>query len=155
MGDPILNPTGADEEDFTVALDEQATKSKFVFDNGKYQAVCTDLAKTTAKSGNLMYVFTFIGTGGAAKGLEFFARCSLQPNAQWKLAETMKGFGVVPDPTTRVLPIKKANVVGKNVTLVLEQQEYGNNGKVSMSVEQVLPPSADVASTPASAGAPF
>ncbi len=156
-----MNPVDAQDEDFSVSLGEKALKSKFVIDDGKYQARCTDLSKATSKAGNEMYVFDFLGISGDADGLEFKARVLTDEQYQWKLVRILDAFGVKPIPRLDAagnpvlnkkgkpeydLPIKKSNVVGKAVTLDLAQQSFGD-GKTSMSVEEVLPPDTTVSIT--------
>lgn len=148
-----MNPVDAQDEDFSVSLGDKALKSKFVIDDGKYPARCTDLSKATSKAGNEMYVFDFLGTGGEADGLEFKARVLTGEEYQWKLVRILAAFGIKPIPRLDAqsnpvldakgkpkfdLPLKKSFVVGKPVTLDLVVQEFGD-GKQSMSVEEVLP----------------
>lgn len=148
-----MNPVDAQDEDFSVSLGDKALKSKYVIDDGKYAAKCTDLSKATSKAGNEMYVFDFLGTSGDADGLEFKARVLTGDEYQWKLVQILSAFGVKPVPRLDAqgnpvldakgkpkfdLPLKKSFVVGKDVTLELAMQEFGD-GKQSMSVEKVLP----------------
>lgn len=147
-----MNPVDAQDEDFSVNLGADALKSKFVIDDGKYPARCTDLSKAVSKAGNEMYVFDFLGTGGEADGLEFKARILTEEKYQWKLVKILAAFGIAPvarvDPQGNPvldkkgkpafdLPIKKGKIVGQAVTLDLAVQEFGD-GKQSMSVEDVL-----------------
>lgn len=148
-----MNPVDAADEDFSVSLGADALKSKFVIDDGKYGARCTDLSKAVSKAGNEMYVFDFLGTSGEADGLEFKARVLTEEKYQWKLVKILAAFGIKPVPRLDPqgnpvldkkgkpafdLPIKKGAIVGKGVTLELAVQEFGD-GKQSMSVEEVLP----------------
>lgn len=157
-----MNPVDAADEDFSVGLGADALKSKYIIDDGKYQARCTDLTRAKSKAGNEMYVFDFLGTSGDADGREFKARVLTDEQYQWKLVKILAAFDIKPVPRLDAqgnpvldkkgkpaldLPIKKGNIVGKAVTLDLAVQEFGD-GKQSMSVEEVLPPDENAAAGP-------
>lgn len=148
-----MNPVDTADEDFSVSLGANALKSKFIIDDGKYPARCTDLTKAKSKAGNDMFVFDFLGTGGDANGREYKARVLTDEQYQWKLVKILGAFGIQPvdvvgadgNPVldakgkpVKSLPVKKSAIVGKAVTLDLQVQEFGD-GKQSMSVEAVLP----------------
>lgn len=141
-------PVSVKDEDFSVVIGEEATKSKFVFDNGKYPATCTEFGPGTTRNGDPKFVLEFTGTGGAAKGNTFKLHLSLSPKAQWKLLEVMSAFDIAMDPVTRSLPITKAKIVGKSVDLVLAAEEK-DNGKTYMEIQAVEAPRSVASGTPA------
>lgn len=151
MGLPVLREN---DESFDVVLppnvlvtDGDSSQNRTpvkIFDDGPYGAVCTDVQKQTAKSGIDMYVFTFMGVQGAAEGLTFYDRCSLSPNALFRLSNTLKAFGVVgeTDQATGDVKIsfKRKDIIGKQATLLLKKETF--NERDRMAVARVLPPTA-------------
>ena len=137
-----MNPVTEQEEDFSMSVSPEATKSKYVIAEGKYPATCTDLTKGTSQNGNEMYIFSFIGTGGAAEGREFTLRVLTAAKFQWKLLKTLKGFGIGLSKDGNgepFLSLKKKDVVGKDVTLELEQNTPPGSSKTFMDVVNVWP----------------
>ncbi len=136
---PAADPA---DEDFSAPASEQ--KSKYIVADGTYPAKCVNVEKKTSKAGSPMLVFEYLGTGGEAVGKEFkdYTLYDVQADgtlrAGWKMVKRMKAFGISKGEDG-VLPIRKADIVGKSVTLKLAVQTFGE-GKQSMSVEDVTPP---------------
>jgi hypothetical protein len=146
-----MMPVSTEDEDFSFTVGEEALKSKFVFDDGEYPAICTNFEKgltqpdATGKR-NDKYVLSFTGSDGPVAGKDFKLHLSLSPKAQWKILEVMAAFGIEMDPETRNLPISKAKIVNQPVTLVLKAEKK-DSGKTFMEIQTVLAPKAATASS--------
>lgn len=131
----MVTPLSAADEEFTFKPGENALKSKFVFDDGKYSARVTDVEKGTSKAGKPKYVFKILGIEGPTEGIEYEQHLSLAENAQWKLVETLQAIGVKPRNDGSY---NAKEAVGKPVTLFLKQQTNPESGKKFMQVEGLL-----------------
>lgn len=135
-----------------MTVSDEATKSKFVYEDGIYPATCVDISKGVTASGNpkIVLVFEASATAGPAAGQTFKMHLSLSDAAQWKLLEVMGAFGIFMDPSTKHIPITRAKVVGKAVHLDLKAEKK-DNGKTFMEIQKVIAG----AGAPTSAGVPF
>lgn len=149
----MIDPVAAESEEFSVDLSNstEGKQSKYVFANGKYPAVLTDVKQGTAASGNAKYVFTYLFTAGPGEGTTKDQHLSLSDKALWKLDKTLKALGVKGDGTSKVVKFKRSDVVGKAVVLDMKQNPQPS-GKVFMDVEAVLTPGTDTAAAVANNG---
>lgn len=145
-------PVPETDEDFSMTVSDEATKSKFVYEDGLYPATCVDISKGVTAAGNPKLVLVFTGTAhaGPAADQDFKLHLSLSNAAQWKLLEVMAAFGIQMDPDTKNIPITRAKVVGKPVTLELQAVKK-DNGKTYMEIQKVIAG----APSPTGAGVPF
>lgn len=147
----MVNPLSDKEEEFVFKPGENAFKSKFVFEAGKYGARVTDVEKGISKAGKPKYVFKILGIEGPTEGIEYEQHLSLAENAQWKLIETLQAIGVKPRGDGSY---NAREAVGKQVTLFLTQQTNPESGKKFMQIETLLPPGAGPAG-PSKSVVPF
>lgn len=133
----MLLPVSTEEEDFTIVVNVGKEKSRYVYDDGDYQARITKLEESVSQAGNKQIIFYFTGTSGAAQGIDF--RTYVPLKLGWKLEQIMTAVGVT-KAENGDLPVSKKNTIGKAVTLTLAARE--KDGRTFMEVEFVGPPEA-------------
>lgn len=113
---------------------------------GDYRAKIKSVKFETSQSGNPMFVWIIVGTEGRLKNKELKEYTALTKKALWKLRDLMEAaIGKSPGGKINVrklLDYCKKNVVGKEVGITLEDDEYTNDkGKtfVSSKIKDYIP----------------
>jgi hypothetical protein len=102
---------------------------------GEYLMQCTDVEeRDSITSGTPMFVFTFIGREGEAKGKRFQLYCSFADAALWRLKSTFRAFGLkTPADPSKLDP---DDVIDVEVVGIVEDHTY--NGSTFSRVVAVL-----------------
>lgn len=130
---PFGAPVADEDEEFSVDCTEVA--EGYRIEAGGYPAKLLSVSKEKSKSsGNDMFVWQFAIVGDKYGGKEFRVYTSLAPAALFKLAETVKAFGL--PGAGSVVKFKKTDVEGKRVMLMIVDDTY--NDEPSSSVKKVF-----------------
>ena len=122
--------SGADS--FEVDLTE--VQNVFTIPDGNYQLKCVDIEQQVSKGGNPMFVWTMEVSAGQHTGFQGKVFTAITPAAMWKVAETVKAFGVGQEG--HVVKFKRSDVVGKECGGYIEKTEY--NGKERSQIQRVF-----------------
>lgn len=123
-------PAGADS--FEVDLTE--VQNNFVIPDGNYRLKCIEIEQQVSKGGNPMFVWTLEVSAGQHTGFQGKVFTAITPAAMWKVAETVKAFGVGQEG--RVVKFKRSDVVGKECGGYIEKTEY--NGQERSQIQRVF-----------------
>ena len=115
-------------------VDLTDVQDNFTVPDGLYKMRCNDVEQSVSKSGNPMFVWTFVVVEGNYTGREFKVFTALTPAAMWKVAETVKAMGV--GQTGQVVKFKRSDVVGKDCGAQIEATEY--NGQTRSQISRVM-----------------
>lgn len=115
-------------------VDLTDVQDNFTVPDGLYKVRCNDVEQSVSKSGNPMFVWTFVVVEGNYTGREFKVFTALTPAAMWKVAETVKAMGV--GQTGQVVKFKRSDVVGKDCGAQIEASEY--NGQTRSQISRVM-----------------
>lgn len=105
---------------------------------GNYKAKFKSVTFGNSQAGNPMFTWILVGTEGKLKGKELKEYTALTPKALWKLRDMMEAtLGKAPGGkvnTRKLLDHCKKNMVGKEVGVTLEDDEYvDDKGKSHIS----------------------
>ena len=105
---------------------------------GDYKAKIKSVAFQTSQSGNPMFVWKIVGVDGKLKAKELTEYTALTKKALWKLRDLMEAsVGKAPGGKVNIrklLDYCRKNVVGKEIVVTLEDDEYVNDkGKTFVS----------------------
>lgn len=112
-------------------VDLTDVQDNFTVPDGLYKVRCNDVEQSVSKSGNPMFVWTFVVVEGNYTGREFKVFTALTPAAMWKVAETVKAMGV--GQQGQVVKFKRSDVVGKDCGAQIEATEYNGNTRSQIS----------------------
>lgn len=134
---PVSTPmpgasASAAPDSFEVDLTD--VQDNFTVPDGLYKVRCQDVEQSVSKSGNPMFVWTFVVVEGNFTGREFKVFTALTPAAMWKVAETVKAMGV--GQQGQVVKFKRSDVVGKDCGAQIEATEY--NGQTRSQISRVM-----------------
>ena len=115
-------------------VDLSNVQDNFRVPDGLYKVRCQDVEQSVSKSGNPMFVWTFVVIGGDYAGREFKVFTALTPAAMWKVAETVIALGV--GQQGQLVKFKRSDVVGKDCGALIEGTEY--NGQVRSQISRVM-----------------
>ena len=121
---------GADS--FEVDLTE--VQNGFVIPDGNYRLKCIDIEQQVSKGGNPMFVWTLEVSAGQHAGFQGKVFTAITPAAMWKVAETVKAFGVGQEG--QMVKFKRSDVVGKECGGYTEKTEY--NGQERSQIQRVF-----------------
>ena len=121
---------GADS--FEVDLTE--VQNGFVIPDGNYRLKCIDIEQQVSKGGNPMFVWTLEVSAGHRAGFQGKVFTAITPAAMWKVAETVKAFGVGQEG--QMVKFKRSDVVGKECGGYIEKTEY--NGQERSQIQRVF-----------------
>lgn len=121
---------GADS--FEVDLTE--VQNGFVIPDGNYRLKCIDIEQQVSKGGNPMFVWTLEVSAGQHAGFQGKVFTAITPAAMWKVAETVKAFGVGQEG--QMVKFKRSDVVGKECGGYIEKTEY--NGQERSQIQRVF-----------------
>ena len=121
---------GADS--FEVDLTE--VQNGFVIPDGNYRLKCIDIEQQVSKGGNPMFVWTLEVSAGRNAGFQGKVFTAITPAAMWKVAETVKAFGVGQEG--QMVKFKRSDVVGKECGGYIEKTEY--NGQERSQIQRVF-----------------
>lgn len=124
-------PIGADS--FEVDLTE--VQNGFTIPDGNYRLKCVDIEQQVSKGGNPMFVWTLEVSAGQHAGFQGKVFTAITPAAMWKVAETVKAFGVGQEG--QMVKFKRSDVVGKECGGYIEKTEY--NGQERSQISRVMP----------------
>ncbi len=131
---PFGNPS--DNETFDILIPEGAESGKIPAGDqyiGKLMTIVHAVAKS---SGNPMWTCTFTITEGKYAGMDFTIYLTLQPNALWKVTETLTALGVKVVPG-QALSLKAADLV--NTLVRLKIADESRDGRTTSKLQSVLP----------------
>ena len=105
---------------------------------GNYRAKFKSVAYSTSQAGNPMFTWVLVGTEGKLKGKELKEYTALTAKALWKLRDMMEAtIGKAPGGkvnTRKLLDYCKKNMIGQEVGVTLEDDEYvDDKGKSHIS----------------------
>lgn len=123
-------PAGADS--FEVDLTE--VQNNFVIPDGNYRLKCIEIEQQVSKGGNPMFVWTLEVSAGQYTGFQGKVFTAITPAAMWKVAETVKAFGVGQEG--QVVKFKRSDVIGKECGGYIEKTEY--NGQERSQIQRVF-----------------
>lgn len=115
-------------------VDLTNVQDNFTVPDGLYKVRCQDVEQTVSKSGNPMFVWTFVVIDGQYTGREFKVFTALTPAAMWKVAETVIALGV--GQQGQVVKFKRSDVIGKDCGALIEATEY--NGQNRSQISRVM-----------------
>lgn len=121
---------GADS--FEVDLTE--VQNGFTIPDGNYRLKCIDIEQQVSKGGNPMFVWTLEVSAGQHTGFQGKVFTAITPAAMWKVAETVKAFGVGQEG--QMVKFKRSDVVGKECGGYIEKTEY--NGQERSQIQRVF-----------------
>lgn len=121
---------GADS--FEVDLTE--VQNGFTIPDGNYRLKCIDIEQQVSKGGNPMFVWTLEVSAGKHTGFQGKVFTAITPAAMWKVAETVKAFGVGQEG--QMVKFKRSDVVGKECGGYIEKTEY--NGQERSQIQRVF-----------------
>lgn len=124
--------SAASPDAFEVDLTD--VQDNFKVPDGLYRVRCQDVEQSVSKSGNPMFVWTFVVSDGKCTGREFKVFTALTPAAMWKVAETVIALGV--GQQGQVVKFKRSDVIGKDCGAMIEATEY--NGQVRSQISRVM-----------------
>lgn len=122
--------SGADN--FEVDLTE--VQNGFTIPDGNYRLKCIDIEQQVSKGGNPMFVWTLEVSAGQHTGFQGKVFTAITPAAMWKVAETVKAFGVGQEG--QMVKFKRSDVVGKECGGYIEKTEY--NGQERSQIQRVF-----------------
>lgn len=122
--------SGADS--FEVDLTE--VQNGFTIPDGNYRLKCVDIEQQVSKGGNPMFVWSLEVSAGQHAGFQGKVFTAITPAAMWKVAETVKAFGVGQEG--QVVKFKRSDVVGKECGGYIEKTEY--NGQERSQIQRVF-----------------
>lgn len=122
--------SGADS--FEVDLTE--VQNGFTIPDGNYRLKCIDIEQQVSKGGNPMFVWTLEVSAGQNAGFQGKVFTAITPAAMWKVAETVKAFGVGQEG--QMVKFKRSDVVGKECGGYIEKTEY--NGQERSQIQRVF-----------------
>lgn len=124
--------SNASPDAFEVDLTD--VQDNFTVPDGLYKVRCQDVEQAVSKSGNPMFVWTFVVVDGQYTGREFKVFTAITPAAMWKVAETVVALGV--GQQGQVVKFKRSDVVGKDCGALIEATEY--NGQTRSQISRVM-----------------
>lgn len=122
--------SGADS--FEVDLTE--VQNSFTIPDGNYRLKCVDIEQQVSKGGNPMFVWSLEVSAGQHIGFQGKVFTAITPAAMWKVAETVKAFGVGQEG--QVVKFKRSDVIGKECGGYIEKTEY--NGQERSQIQRVF-----------------
>lgn len=122
--------SGADS--FEVDLTE--VQNDFTIPDGNYRLKCVDIEQQVSKGGNPMFVWSLEVSAGQHSGFQGKVFTAITPAAMWKVAETVKAFGVGQEG--QVVKFKRSDVIGKECGGYIEKTEY--NGQERSQIQRVF-----------------
>ena len=123
-------PNGAD----SFEVDLTAVQNGFTIPDGNYRLKCIDIEQQVSKGGNPMFVWTLEVSAGQHTGFQGKVFTAITPAAMWKVAETVKAFGVGQEG--QMVKFKRSDVVGKECGGYIEKTEY--NGQERSQIQRVF-----------------
>ena len=124
--------TSSGADSFEVDLTE--VQNGFTIPDGNYRLKCVDIEQQVSKGGNPMFVWSLEVSAGQHTGFQGKVFTAITPAAMWKVAETVKAFGVGQEG--QVVKFKRSDVVGKECGGYIEKTEY--NGQERSQIQRVF-----------------
>ena len=131
---PMPGNTCASNGADSVEVDLTEVQNGFVIPDGNYRLKCIDIEQQVSKGGNPMFVWTLEVSAGQHAGFQGKVFTAITPAATWKVAETVKAFGVGQEG--QMVKFKRSDVVGKECGGYIEKTEY--NGQERSQIQRVF-----------------
>ena len=131
---PIPGNTCASNGADSFEVDLTEVQNGFVIPDGNYRLKCIDIEQQVSKGGNPMFVWTLEVSAGQHAGFQGKVFTAITPAAMWKVAETVKAFGVGQEG--QMVKFKRSDVVGKECGGYIEKTEY--NGQERSQIQRVF-----------------
>lgn len=103
---------------------------------GDYTVRCVDLEKGESQAGNDMWIWSVMVEGGDHNGEDMRVYTALTSNALWKLAETVRAFGLGATEG-KGCKFKRDDAIGAKATATVVHEEY--DGKTQASIKKLSP----------------
>ena len=120
--------------DVTFGDYKKKIENGFTIPDGNYRLKCIDIEQQVSKGGNPMFVWTLEVSAGQHTGFQGKVFTAITPAAMWKVAETVKAFGVGQEG--QMVKFKRSDVVGKECGGYIEKTEY--NGQERSQIQRVF-----------------
>ena len=131
---PMPGNTCASNGADSFEVDLTGIQNGFVIPDGNYRLKCIDIEQQVSKGGNPMFVWTLEVSAGQHTGFQGKVFTAITPAAMWKVAETVKAFGVGQEG--QMVKFKRSDVVGKECGGYIEKTEY--NGQERSQIQRVF-----------------
>lgn len=134
------NPFGAppkEGESDDVFSVEVGADTGFRVTAGKQPLKLIDLAKSTSKAGNPMWVWNFVVLLGKDAGKEIKVFTALTAAAMWKVRETLAAFRIPGSEGGAAAKFKRSDVIGKYIIGEIEDSTF--DGRPASNVAKMYP----------------
>lgn len=131
---PMPGNTNASNGADSFEVDLTEVQNGFTIPDGNYRLKCIDIEQQVSKGGNPMFVWTLEVSAGQHTGFQGKVFTAITPAAMWKVAETVKAFGVGQEG--QMVKFKRSDVVGKECGGYIEKTEY--NGQERSQIQRVF-----------------
>ena len=131
---PMPGNTHASNGADSVEVDLTEVQNGFTIPDGNYRLKCIDIEQQVSKGGNPMFVWSLEVSAGPHTGFQGKVFTAITPAAMWKVAETVKAFGVGQEG--QMVKFKRSDVVGKECGGYIEKTEY--NGQERSQIQRVF-----------------
>ena len=131
---PLPTQQNGKSQSGSFEIDLTDVTSSYLIPEGTYRVRCIDVEQSVSKSGNPMFVWTFVVIGTPNAGHELKVFTAITPAAMWKVAEVVIALGI--GQTGQTVKFQRSDVINRECGAMVETSKY--NDKDSSSITKVI-----------------